>query len=94
MSSYATDILCCPRLEWGGPTKKQLLRHLEASHNDPDVTWASRKVGILKKMSWKPTRTDYSIVRNLESMGILDSEPTLREEIDLMLAGTGVCCFV
>ena len=37
---------------------------------------------------------DYSIRCNLERMGILSTELTLQKEIDLMLAGTGVCHFL
>ena len=94
LSSYATDILRCPRLEWGGPTQKQLLQHLEATHADADTPWSSRLPKLLKRMTLRPTRSDHSIIRNLERMGILDEEPTLREELDLMLAGTGVCRFL
>lgn len=94
LSSYATDILRCPRLEWGGPTQKQLLQHLEAAHTNAEMEWGSRRAELLKRMNLRATRTDHSIIRNLESMGVLDDEPTLRNEIGLMLAGTGVCLFV
>ena len=44
-------------------------------------------------MRLSPTRTDHSVIRNLEHMGLLSGEPILRKELDLILAGTGVCRF-
>ncbi|KAK0508099.1 hypothetical protein JMJ35_009183 [Cladonia borealis] len=59
------------------------------AHTDEDVSQSSRHQELLKRMELRPTRTDHSIMRNLESMGLLDNEPILRKELDSMLSGTG-----
>jgi len=92
-SSWATDIMTCPNLQWCGPTQVQLLEYLESHHDGTEAEWAARKEALLKKMSVSkediPT-TDGTLFKSMENLGLFNLEPTLMEEMRLVKEGQAV----
>lgn len=92
-SSWATDIMTCPSLQWCGPTQVQLLEYLQSHHDGTEAEWATRKEALLKKMSVSkediPT-TDGTLFKSMENLGLFNLEPTLMEEMRLVKEGQAV----
>ena len=92
-SAYSSQHLTCPKLEWGGPTVDELISHHKANFegDSQDTGACTNHIKIIKaQIMGPPTRTDHSILKGMRSSGVLDDEPILAAELELLINGKGV----
>ena len=93
-TAYSSTHLTCPKLEWAGPTVKELMAHHEAAFEphsqDTNARTQHRKDIEAQIVAKKPTRTDRSLLKGLRSAGVLNDEPILASELELIIEGKGV----
>ena len=92
-TAYSSTQLTCPKLEWAGPTVEQLMAHHVAAF-EPDSrnteTLTKHLKDIKAQIVAEPTRTDHSLLKGMRSAGVLNDEPILASELELIIKGKGV----
>lgn len=92
-SAYSSQHLTCPKLEWGGPTVEELMAHHEA-YFEGDSQNANARTDHMKNIKaqivGQPTRADHSLLKGMRSSGVLNEEPVLASELELLIKGKGV----
>ena len=92
-TAYSSTHLTCPKLEWAGPTVQELMAYHEANF-EVESQNANARTDHMKKVESQivaePTRSDHSLLKGMHSAGVLDDEPILASELELIVKGKGV----
>ncbi|KAL9595376.1 MAG: hypothetical protein Q9219_006478 [cf. Caloplaca sp. 3 TL-2023] len=98
-SAWASAIMVCPRLQYVGPTKKDLLdsvKNYRSQLANPDSTedevrhhtdrWSAKADHKVKSKFDRCTPKDMEVMKSFESLGWLEHEPLAKREVDLVMA--------
>lgn len=72
---------------------KELIAHHEASFEGDSQNPSARTdhvQNIQAQIVAQPTRTDHSLLKGMRSSGVLNDEPVLASELELIVEGKGV----